>query len=95
MTDVPSLQFAQAMLSAQPFSVLVGARLTALGAGEAKPELDVRDELRQQDGFLHGGVLSYAVDNAITFAAGAAAAVRGCRPPASPSAICGPRAAPY
>ncbi|MEV0431036.1 PaaI family thioesterase, partial [Micromonospora sp. NPDC050495] len=29
-----------------------------------------RDDLLQHDGYLHGGVLSYAADNAITFAAG-------------------------
>ncbi|MFC9762608.1 PaaI family thioesterase [Rhodococcus jostii] len=61
---------AQAVLQAQPFSVLVGARMTQFGEGGATLEIPVRDELRQQNGFVHGGVLSYAADNALTFAAG-------------------------
>ncbi|WP_037577860.1 PaaI family thioesterase [Phaeacidiphilus oryzae] len=64
---------AQAVLAAQPFSVLLGTRLAGFGDGTATLELDFRDDLLQQNGFLHGGVLSYAADNAITFAAGAAA----------------------
>ncbi|MFI7059710.1 PaaI family thioesterase [Kribbella sp. NPDC050124] len=65
-------EVAEKVLAAQPFSVLVGARLTAFGDGGATLELDIRDDLKQQNGFLHGGVLGYAADNAITFAAGSA-----------------------
>jgi len=57
-------------LAAQPFSVLLGARVVEFGDGVAAIELDIRDELKQQNGFLHGGVLSYAADNTLTFAAG-------------------------
>jgi uncharacterized protein (TIGR00369 family) len=67
-----TLELAEKFLAAQPFSVLLGARLTAFGAGGATLELDIRDDLRQQNGYLHGGVLGYAADNAITFAAGTA-----------------------
>jgi uncharacterized protein (TIGR00369 family) len=67
-----TLEVAQKLLAAQPFSVLVGARLTAFGDGGATLELDIRADLQQQNGFLHGGVLAYAADNAITFAAGSA-----------------------
>jgi uncharacterized protein (TIGR00369 family) len=66
------LTAAQETLAQQPFSVLLGARLTAFGGGGAVLELDARDDLRQQNGFLHGGVLAYAADNALTFAAGSA-----------------------
>lgn len=65
-----TLDDARQALAAQPFSVLVGARMAAFGGGGATLEIDIRDELKQQNGFLHGGVLSYAADNAITFAAG-------------------------
>ncbi|WP_017559483.1 PaaI family thioesterase [Nocardiopsis baichengensis] len=71
--DALDLDLARKVLQAQPFSALVGARLTAFGDGRAVLEVDVRDELRQQYGVLHGGVLGYAADNAITFAAGTAA----------------------
>jgi uncharacterized protein (TIGR00369 family) len=70
--NVPDLAAAQRVLAAQPLSVLLGARLVAFGDGAATLELDIRDELRQQNGFVHGGVLSYAADNTLTFAAGTA-----------------------
>jgi uncharacterized protein (TIGR00369 family) len=66
------LDLARKVLDAQPFSRLVGARITAFGDGAATLEVDLREELRQQNGFAHGGVLSYAADNALTFAAGTA-----------------------
>ncbi|HEY3466498.1 MAG TPA: PaaI family thioesterase [Amycolatopsis sp.] len=64
------LDVARRGLASQPFSRLLGARLTEFGDGAATLELAVRDELKQQNGFLHGGVLAYAADNALTFAAG-------------------------
>lgn len=64
------LRTAQKVLDSQPFSALVGARITAFGDGAATLEIAGREELRQQNGFLHGGVLAYAADNALTFAAG-------------------------
>lgn len=69
---VLSLADAERILAAQPFSVLLGARMVAFGDGEAILELDARDALRQQNGHLHGGVLAYAADNTLTFAAGTA-----------------------
>nr|WTB34548.1 PaaI family thioesterase [Streptomyces sp. NBC_00830] len=66
------LQKAQKVLDSQPFSRLVGARITAFGDGAATLELGIRPERQQQNGFVHGGVLSYAADNSITFAAGTA-----------------------
>lgn len=70
MTNIPDLPLAQKVLAAQPFSELLGARLVAFGDGEATLELDIRDDLRQQNGYVHGGVLAYAADNSLTFAAG-------------------------
>ncbi|MET8682696.1 PaaI family thioesterase [Streptomyces sp. NPDC004732] len=61
---------AQKVLEAQPFSRLVRARVTRFGEGAATLEIGIRAELHQQNGFLHGGVLAYAADNSITFAAG-------------------------
>ncbi|MFF9624187.1 PaaI family thioesterase [Streptomyces griseosporeus] len=74
--DLPGLDVARKVLAAQPFSVLLGTRLTAFGDGEATVELDIREELLQQFGFVHGGVLSYAADNALAFAAGSAVGSR-------------------
>lgn len=33
-------------------------------------ELQIRADLKQQHGFVHGGVLSYLADNCLTFAGG-------------------------
>ncbi|MEW2631439.1 PaaI family thioesterase [Streptomyces sp. NPDC048389] len=64
------IETARKVLDSQPFSRLVGARISAFRDGEAVLEVDIREELHQQNGFLHGGVVAYAADNAITFAAG-------------------------
>jgi uncharacterized protein (TIGR00369 family) len=58
----------EAALAAQPFSVLLGARLRALTPGQAELELAIRPEFAQQLGFVHGGVISYLADNALACA---------------------------
>lgn len=58
------------VLAAQPFSVLLGAELLDLGNGRADLRIPLRPDLLQQSGFAHGGVISYAADNAMAFAAG-------------------------
>lgn len=63
------LDLARKILAEQPFSRLLGARLTSFGDGEATLEVDIRQELLQQYGFVHGGVVSYAADNTLTLAA--------------------------
>src|ERR1700756_859503 len=66
MTDL--LDRARGALHAQPFSVLLGTELMYVGTNELTLCLPIRDELRQQHGFVHGGVISYLADNALTFA---------------------------
>ncbi|MFJ6824106.1 PaaI family thioesterase [Streptomyces niveus] len=61
---------ARKVLDSQPFSSLLGTRVMVFGDGEAELELDIRKDLQQQNGYLHGGVLAYAADNSMTFAAG-------------------------
>lgn len=70
MTQQLDLDAARKVLAAQPFSQLVGAEITAFGAGRATLEIPIRPELGQQFGYVHGGVLAYAADNALTYAAG-------------------------
>jgi uncharacterized protein (TIGR00369 family) len=60
----------QQVLAAQPFSTLIGAELVVMEEGRAELRIPIKPELLQQNGFVHGGVLSYAADNAITFAGG-------------------------
>lgn len=66
----PDLPSAQRVLAEQPFSVLLGTRLAAFEETSTILEIDLRERHRQQHGFAHGGVISYLVDNAISFAAG-------------------------
>lgn len=60
------------ILASQPFSVLLGAELLRLADGRAELRIPIRAALKQQHGFVHGGVISYAADNALTFAGGSA-----------------------
>lgn len=66
------LQLGKQVLETQPFSKLVGAVLTKFDQDGTELRVLIRDELKQQHGFVHGGVLSYVADNALTFAGGAA-----------------------
>lgn len=64
------LMWGRQVLAAQPFSVLIGAELVGFASGSAEIKVPVRHELKQQHGFLHGGVISYAADNALTYVGG-------------------------
>lgn len=66
------LDFGRRVLAEQAFSVLLGAELDALRPGHCTLALPLRDELKQQNGFAHGGVVSYLADNALTYAGGTA-----------------------
>lgn len=48
---------------------LLGARLARIAAGEVEVELPVREELTQQHGFVHAGVLAAIADSACGYAA--------------------------
>lgn len=64
------LYVGKSVLASQPFSALMGAELVAFAEGHAEIRIPIRDDLKQQHGFVHGGVVSYAADNALTFAGG-------------------------
>ena len=64
------LNMGKAVLAAQPFSVLIGAELVSFSKGAVELQVPVTDKIRQQHGFVHGGVVSYAADNALTYAGG-------------------------
>lgn len=72
MTDSATLGFvqAQAILGMQAFSRMLGTELVEFGDGRAVLALDIQPDHTQQNGFAHGGILAYLVDNAVTFAAG-------------------------
>lgn len=66
------IETARAALAAQAFSVLLGTEVTSYAPGSVELRLPITDRIKQQFGFVHGGVLSYLADNAITFACGSA-----------------------
>jgi len=69
------LAMGREVLSRQPFSRLVGAELVGLEPGSCELAVVLSAELKQQDGFAHGGVVSYLADNALTYAGGTALGV--------------------
>lgn len=63
-------QLGEKVLAQQPFSRHLGAELLEFEQGRTVITLAVRPEFLQQHGFVHGGIISYLIDNAITFAGG-------------------------
>lgn len=68
---IDMLAMGREVLAMQGFSRLLGTELTAYSVENGVTlRLPLRDELRQQNSFAHGGVISYLADNALTFAGG-------------------------
>lgn len=65
-------EFARQVVESQPFSRFMAAELLSSGRGNAAIGIPIVEHLKQQHGFVHGGVISYLADNAITFAGGLA-----------------------
>lgn len=51
-----------------PFAKLIGMRLAEMRPNEAVVEIEMRDDLRQPSGVLHGGVTATLIDTAMAFA---------------------------
>ncbi|HEX8707163.1 MAG TPA: PaaI family thioesterase [Pyrinomonadaceae bacterium] len=51
-----------------PFAALLGIKIGKLEPGAATLYLEIRDELKQNNGLLHGGVTASLVDTAAAFA---------------------------
>jgi uncharacterized protein (TIGR00369 family) len=65
-----TLDDARTALRSQPFSMLLGAELTSFDSAGVELRVPITDKVTQQHGFVHGGVISYVADNALTFAGG-------------------------
>lgn len=59
---------AEGVLHGLPFAKLMGMRLIGLSLDEAVIKIDMRDDLRQPAGVLHGGVTATLIDTAMAFA---------------------------
>ena len=55
--------------SRQKAMALIGASLTSVEPGEVEIALPYRDDLTQQKGFIHGGILGMIADTACGYAA--------------------------
>jgi uncharacterized protein (TIGR00369 family) len=51
-----------------PYAKLIGLELGMVGPGEVSIHLEVRDELRQNQGVVHGGAVASLIDTAAAFA---------------------------
>jgi uncharacterized protein (TIGR00369 family) len=61
-------QYAADVLHSLPFAKLIGMRLVDLKVGEATLKMEMRDDLQQPSGVLHGGVTATLIDTAMAFA---------------------------
>ena len=61
-------RFAADKLNNLPFAKLMGMRLVDIRPNEAVVEIEMRDDLRQPSGVLHGGVTATLIDTAMAFA---------------------------
>ncbi len=53
----------------QKAMALIGASLTVVESGRVEIELPFRDEITQQKGYVHGGIIGMIADNACGYAA--------------------------
>lgn len=60
--------YAENALHSLPFAQLIGMRLVDLKPDEASIAIEMRDDLRQPSGVLHGGVTATLIDTAMAFA---------------------------
>lgn len=59
----------RASFAAQRVMELIGAELTAVAPGAVEITLPARDDLTQQHGFIHAGIVTTIVDSACGYAA--------------------------
>ena len=58
----------EAALSTVPFAILLGIKLDSVEAGRATLSLPIREDFKQNNGVVHGGVIAALIDSATAFA---------------------------
>src|ERR1051326_2680113 len=58
------------VIAGTPFASLLGAKVLAVSPGHVELAVDVKREITQHHGFVHGAVLGFVADSACTWAAG-------------------------
>src|SRR2546423_10269558 len=66
--DPQKLERARAAFASVPYAKFLGLRLGEIHNGEVSIHLDVRDELKQNQGVVHGGAVASLIDTASAFA---------------------------
>jgi uncharacterized protein (TIGR00369 family) len=67
--DLVTREDVKANFARQPAMALIGATISVLEAGRVEVSFPFRQDLTQQDGFVHAGILSAAADSACGYAA--------------------------
>ena len=66
--DPQKLERARAAFASVPYAKFLGLELGEISEGEVTIHLDVRDELKQNQGVVHGGAIASLIDTASAFA---------------------------
>jgi uncharacterized protein (TIGR00369 family) len=66
--DLQKLERARNAFAAVPYAKFLGLQLGTVLPGEVSIHLDIRDELRQNQGVVHGGAIASLIDTASAFA---------------------------
>ena len=66
--DPTKLDRARRAFAAVPYAKFLGLELGEVASGEATIHLTVRDELKQNQGVVHGGAIASLIDTASAFA---------------------------
>jgi uncharacterized protein (TIGR00369 family) len=66
--DPQKLERARAAFASVPYAQFLGLRLGEIHKGQVSIHLDVRDELKQNQGVVHGGAIASLIDTASAFA---------------------------
>src|SRR5215510_3474120 len=70
MTNEEKLRLhVEGSFSSQKVMALMGARLTSVEVGKCEIKIPMRDNLAQQDGFMHAGIVTTVLDSACGYAA--------------------------
>jgi uncharacterized protein (TIGR00369 family) len=66
--DPQKLARARSAFAAVPYARFLGLQLGEVRQGEVSIHLDIRDELKQNQGVVHGGAIASLIDTASAFA---------------------------
>jgi len=66
--DPQKLERARTAFAAVPYARFLGLQLGEVRQGEVSIHLDIRDELKQNQGVVHGGAIASLIDTASAFA---------------------------